>query len=409
MRILVITTYYKPDGGPAAPLFAMLCEGLARRGHKVTVLTSVPHYPSGRVLAEYRGYWKQQTKEEGVQVIRVALPSVERSGLAARMLQFIAYQVGTTLAGLDQHYDAVITHTPALEVWLPFAFFSVLRRKPAIYSVHDVYPDVGVKLGIFRNKAVIKLVASLEQFCLGHAARVRILSGSFTAAMRNRGIPESKLRLIYDWVETDAIKPLPRNNSFAVEHDLLNHFVVLYAGNIGFVQGLESVIEAARLLEGDQDIRFVFVGDGAVRESLAEKAEQLGLSNVQFIPYQPRERMPEIFATADVSLVTLRKGTGFGALPSKTFSILSSGRPVIASVDRGSDTWHLVERSQAGLCIQPESPVELKEAIQVLKQDKALRDEFGKNGREYVLKNHSPEYAAEAFEQLLLQVVRIAT
>jgi colanic acid biosynthesis glycosyl transferase WcaI len=317
------------------------------------------------------------------------------------MIQFISYQIGATLAGWNHEYEVLLTVTAALQVWLPFAFLSVLRCRPAVYSVHDVYPDVGVKLGVFRNKAVIDLVASLEDFCLKHAARVRILSESFKPGLLARGVAESKLSLIYDWIDADLFKPLPRDNDFAVEHDLVDRFVVLYAGNIGFLQGLEYVLEAANLLKDSDEVRFVFVGDGSAREALVEKADQLDLPNVEFLGYRPFEQMPEVLATADVSLVTLLKGTGSGALPSKSLAILASGRPILASIDEGSETWNLVKRAEAGLCVPPESPSRLVEAILTLKRDKTLRERLGRNGRIWAECHHSPQSAAQQFEALL--------
>jgi colanic acid biosynthesis glycosyl transferase WcaI len=128
---------------------------------------------------------------------------------------------------------------------LPFLYYVNLRHKPAIFSVHDVYPDVGVTLGVFRNKYIIEAIASLERYCLNHSRIVRILSESFRPGLRNLGTPDSKMALVYDWVDTDLIQPLSRDNHFAQVNDLKDRFVVLYAGNIGLSQGLENVLTAA--------------------------------------------------------------------------------------------------------------------------------------------------------------------
>lgn len=402
MRILVVTLLYVPDGGPSAPLYGMLCERLARKGHEVAIIAAVPHYPTGLVPQEFRRDYIQRSYEKGVRVVRVRVPSVPRSNLKKRFLQFAFFQLGATLAGLAERYDAVIFGNPALEVWLPFTFLSVVRRKPAIFSVHDVYPDVGVTLGVFRHKVVISAVTRLEKFCLKRSAFVRILSQSFAAPLSSLGVSQEKVALVYDWVETDLIKPLPKNNNFAREHQLDNKFVALYAGNIGLSQGLEHVLAAADLLKDYEEINFVFVGDGAGREQLMAQAIERNLGNVQFLPFQPRDRLPEVLATADVSLVTLKKGIGTASLPSKSFSILASGRPILASVDEGSDTWSLVQRAQAGICVPPEDPGAIARAIIELKNDNRLRENFAENGREYALQYHSPQAAAEKFEQLLL-------
>jgi colanic acid biosynthesis glycosyl transferase WcaI len=402
MRIMLVTPYYLPDGGPSAPLFALLCEAFVRRGHDVTVIAAVPHYPSGRVQDPFRGRLIKRTDENGVHVIRVAVPSVNRSELILRLFQFLSYQVLSTVAGMTRDFDVLLITNPGLTTALPALVLGILRRKPFVFSVHDVYPDVGVSLGIFRNRAVVSCVAWLERLCLNHAAYVRILSDAFASPLRAMGVPEFKIVLIYDWVDTDLITPMPRENAFSIEHDLLDKFVVLYAGNIGLSQGLEHVLGAAERLAVHRDIQFLLVGDGTGRAELVAQAAQMMLANVTFLPFQPRARLPELLATADVSLVVLQRGFGSHSLPSKSFSILASCRPLISCVDADSAVSRLVERSQGGLCVAPEDSIGLANAILLLKANPSLCERLGRGGREYAVRYHSPGSAAEQFEHLLL-------
>lgn len=409
MRILIIASYYIPDGGPAGQLYRLLCDALVKRGHQVTVLTSVPHYPSGRIPEEYLKKKTYRTRENGVEIIRVWLPSVDRANLPSRALQFIAFQLNTVLAGMSLKYDIVLSHSPALESLIPFIYFSIIRNKPSVYSVHDVYPDVGIKLGIFRSRFVINIVEWMEKICLLNSKRIRILSSSFYKGLNNLNINQKKIELIYDWVDTDAISQLPKENQFSLEYKLNSSFVVAYIGNLGLVQGLDSILESAKLLISQEHIRFVFIGDGSNKTHLLEKINLMHLDNVQFIPYQPIERMSEVFASADLVLVSLSKGTSFGALPSKTYSIMASGKPIIGCLDEGSEARELIERAKAGICIDPEEPEQLAEAITKLKNDPKSQKEFGRNGREYVEKYHSPEKAAIEFEKLFLEIVNNKT
>ncbi len=404
MRVMIFAAHYEPDLGPGAPLYTMLCENLVKLGHQITMITTVPHYPSGRVPVEFRGKWFRKSVENGVEVIRVGLPSLDRSKLPLRFIQYIIYQLGTTWAGLSKKYDVVIAGGSSLLAWLPFASLVVLRRKPSIYSVHDVYPAVGVTLGFFRHKPVIAFVSAMERFCLNHSKVVRILSDSFRPDLHTMGVPDEKMALVYDWVDTDLIHPMSRENDFAREHNLVGKFVVLYAGNIGFSQGLEHVLCAAETLQNYQDINFVFVGDGASREHLVAETEQRKLENVKFIPFQPRQRLPEVLASADISLVSLQRGIGVSSLPSKTFSILASGRPMIACMDEGSETWNLIKRAEAGLCIPPEKPSELADAILTLKENQVLRESMGQSGRCWAESHHSPQAAAKQIERLMLEI-----
>jgi len=244
-------------------------------------------------------------------------------------------------------------------------------------------------------------VAAMERFCLNHSSIVQIISDSFRPGLRALGVPDDRMTLAYDWVDTDLIRPLPRDNAFSREHNLTHRFVVLYAGNVGLSQGLEHVLDAAEQLVDRQNLLFVFVGEGSSKEHLMAQARQHQLPNVRFLPFQPRDRLPEVLASADVSLVPLRHGIGTDSLPSKTFSILASGRPLVASVDEGSETWNLVERAGAGLCIPPEDPTALAKAIVALSKDDDLRERLGRNGRNWADRYHSPQSAAEQFERLL--------
>ncbi len=407
MRIVIFGGHYEPDLGPSAPIYTMLCENLVRLGHQVTMATMVPHYPSGQVPPAYRGRFLWKSTEKGVEVIRVGLPSLDRSKLAYRFLQFLVYQVGVIVSMLGKPYDVVYAGGAGITVWLAFTALVALPRKPAIYAVYDVYPHVGVKLGIFRHKPVIAAVAAVEKVCLRSATLVRIISESFRPNLRELGVADEKMSMVYDWVDTDLVRPLPRSNAFSQEFGLDGKCVVMYAGNIGLSQGLENVLDAAEMLAVHTDLLFVFVGDGANREKLAAEIARRQLRNVRLIPFQPRERLPDVLASADISLVPLRHGVGHGSLPSKTYSILASGRPVIASVDEDSETWNLITRAKAGICIHPESPRDLAQAVLQLRDAPAVRETLGRNGRMWAENVHSPQAGARAIEQLLETVITI--
>jgi len=380
-----------------------------KRGHRVTVITAVPHYPTGQVLPEYKRRLISHSVGNEVKIIRVAVPSLNRLNLINRCFQFLCYQIGATLASINLKYDVALITNPALETLLPLTWQTIFRSKPVIFSVFDVYPDVGIKLGIFNNIVILKTITSLERFCLNQSAFVQIISESFKPSLRALGVPDAKMELVNIWVDTDLIKPSPQTNMFSKEHNLTDKFVVLYAGNIGLSQGLEHVLTTAEISAEQEDLSFVFVGDGSGFETLQHQARQRDLSNVLFIPFQRRERLPEVLASASASLVILRRGIGADSLPSKTFSILASGRPIIASVDENSETWKLVKRAEAGLCVSPENPHEMAKAINCLRQNKELREQFGKSGRLWVEKHHSPKFAAEQFEKLLLKTAHIKT
>jgi colanic acid biosynthesis glycosyl transferase WcaI len=401
MRVLLVTPFYAPDLGPSAALYEMLCEGLVHLGCEVSVISAVPHYPTGRVPKEFRGRLVQREQRKGVNVTRVWVPSVDRARLGRRLWGFFCFQFLAAAAGLTRRYDVLLASGPALEVLLPVLALGVLRRKPMIYSVHEIYPDIGVKLGVFRHPLVIKLVDWMERFCSRRAGYVRVISEGYKRVLESQGTPEWKLAVVSDWIDTDFIRPLPRRNSFSAQWGLDDRFVVMYAGNLGLTQGLEEVVEVARLLEDEPTIRIVLVGDGAAKGSLQESVARAGLANVQFIPFQDRELLPWVLASADVSLNTLKRGMGTDSVPSKCYSIMASGRPIIASVDQGSDTWELIQEADCGLCVEPGNPRALAGAILHLFRNGAFRARLAASGREYAVRRHSKPAAAEEFRKLL--------
>lgn len=405
MNILFLVPHYEPDLGPSAPLFTLLSEEFIKRGHHVCVLTTVPHYPSGIVPPAFRKKWIQQSVEKGVEIYRIRVPSLNRSNLTGRLLQFFVYQVGASWQGLFLNYDVAFVANPALWVWLPFFILVYLRRKPAVFSIYDLYPDVGVRLGIFRNPVAFHLVKALEKFCLKHSARVRIISESFRSAIHQFGIPDQKIQMIPDWVDSQFIRPLPRQNPFSKEYCLENHFVIQYAGNMGFSQPLEIILDAARAFTSDPDILFTLVGDGCKREKLMQLAAEQNLRNVRFIPYQPRERLPHVLASADVALVILKEGMAYTAMPSKILSILAAGRPIIACVDRGSETWEFVQKTKAGICVPAGNTKDFIQAILTLRANPLLCKRMSHNGRNWILHHHTPQIAAEKMEGLFLSIL----
>ena len=404
MKILVIGTLYTPDLGPSAPLFSQLCEKLVALKHEVLVITMVPHYPSGYVSPPYRGKILDKSIENGVNVIRIGLPSLDRSKLFFRLIQFFCYQIGATLIGCTKKYDVVLAANSSLSVWLPYFWYVVIRNKPTIYSVQDVYPDIGIKLGIFRNKFVISIVTMLEKYCLNHSSIVQVISESFKESLYELGVQESKIKLIPNWVDIEFIKPMARENNFSRKTKLLNTFNIIYAGNIGKSQGLENILTVAKLLENQKDIRFVFIGDGSEKNTLIDQATKENLSNVIFLPFEPRTNLPEVLATSDISLVSLKNSISFDSAPSKIYSIMASGRPIIACVDEGCEAFNLINQSKAGFCISPGDHKGLMDTILLFKSDQKLREKLGMNGRCWVEMYNSPSVAAQEFESIFLSL-----
>jgi colanic acid biosynthesis glycosyl transferase WcaI len=398
MRILIVTLHYIPDGGPSAPLFAMLAEALVAQGHEVVVVAAAPHYPSGRTLSGWSMPLDGVEGIHGVTVHRIGVPSGARSRLWFRALQFAVFQIGAAWR-LWQigTFDAAVFSNPALQAWLPWLAARFTVRGPRVFSIHDVYPDVGRRLGVFTPGRSDAIVEWLEANCVRTADHVRILAPAFAEPARRLGASDDHLSLIYDWVDTAFIRPVAKENAFRREFGLSGKFVFLYAGNIGLSQGLESVVRAAATLRHRDDVRFVFVGGGAGLDALRKSVAEADVHNVVFAPFQPRARLPEVLGAADVSLIMLRAGLT-DSLPSKVYSILASGRPVLASVDAANDVCEIIQRADAGVLVAPDDDAAFAGACEsFIGMPRDRVDAMGSSGRAYVDAHHSPAAAAAQF------------
>jgi colanic acid biosynthesis glycosyl transferase WcaI len=398
-RVLVITPQYAPDFGPSAPIYTALCEDLAQMGYDVTVITAFPNFTgSGATQPQAKRFFQSETRN-GVHVIRTYIYSVPKKSLWKRLLYHGSFNLFSTMAALRiRKPDILLADAPTLWSGLPLMIKALLPGTPYIYVLHDIYPDVLSQLDVLHNPRILNLIASVENFYYRRSAQISVLSEGFRQNLLHKGVPDEKITIIPACVDTDFIHSLPKENKFLGEWGLEGKFIVLYAGNIGLSQGLENALQAAKILTDETEIVFVFVGDGATKQGLEAMAEDLALENVKFFPFQPREDVPLIYALADICLVSLKSNIVVESVPSKTYTIMASGKPIVAVVDESSEVSNLLQKAECGLCIRPGNPQALAEAIRKLYTDTALRNEMGRNGREHVLENYTRQVASQRYK-----------
>ncbi len=403
MRILLLTLYFKPDIAANAVIMTELAEYLAKLGHHLTVVTSMPHYDRNRVWPEYRGklYVREVFNDLDVRRVYLCVPRRKES-LLGRVLNYATFNTLSVIVGaLTGQYDVVLTPSPPLTNGLTAYFLSRLRGVPYVYNVQDLYPDVAIRLRLLTNPRAVAFFRWMERFVYRKAAGISVISEGFRRNLLSKGVPTNKLHVIPNFVDPSWVQPLARQNRFSRQHGLDECFVVLFAGNIGFSQGLEQILEVATLLADYSDILFFIVGDGAGKGALLQRAEAMKLTNVRFLPFRPHRDVPEMYASSDVCLVPLRKWVSNDSVPSKVYTIMAAGKPLIAAVDTGSDTWMLVEQAQCGLCVEPEHPQVLAQAIRTLYADSVLRERLGRNGREHAVQYYTPQVVAQQYHELL--------
>jgi colanic acid biosynthesis glycosyl transferase WcaI len=384
-----------------------LAEELSALGHDVTVVTAFPHYKGNAIDEQYRGKLIQRERQEGIEVIRTYLYVPQRKErILGRLLNYLSFNVLSTLVGLlADPYDIILAPSPPLTIGLSAYVLSRLRRVPYIYNVQDIYPDVAIRLGVLTNPRLIRFFRRMENFVYAKAAAVSVLSEGFGRNLLNKGLPGTKIYVIPNFVDVDFVRPLPKDNAFARRHSLHNKFVVMYAGNVGLSQGLETLLEAAQQFQDLADLCLLIVGNGAAKVELEMQARKTKSQNVIFLPFQPREDVPEMYASADVSLVILRRGIGAESVPSKAYTIMASGRAMVAAVDKEADTRKLVGTANCGLCVEPENPSALARAIRALYADPIHRAQLGRNGRNHVETHYTPQAVAQQYDALLERIV----
>lgn len=414
--MLVMMMYWFPYEGPIPTIYAGLFEGLLRDGYRISLIASFPHFRYGRreKWVEFRGKLFERTKWNGVDLYRVGVFAPEfrssRVSLLFRALNYLSFALLAFLVGLKVSRNADVILVPSSPPLLGAIIASILgkaRGIPFVYNVQDLYPENLSALGIVRNRLILNFWDRLERLVYSRAAGVVVISKKMEECIRKKGVPAGKIVTIPNFHDTDRIVPMPKNNGFSAAHGLNSKFVVSYIGTVSFTHGLEFVVEAAAMLSALSDLCFVIIGRGEHLARIMDMAKDRNLSNVMFLPEVPYEKVNEVWAASDASLVCLVKGASTYQVPSKTFGIMASGRPVIAMLDEGSDIWTIVEESGGGVCVPPERSDKLAQAIKSFYEDREAVKRMGERAREYVVGNYSKERVTGLYTEVFTSVLAI--
>jgi putative colanic acid biosynthesis glycosyltransferase WcaI len=406
MRILILSTHYYPDVAATGIIIKYLSEDLAQNGNSVTVITSVPHYDSrNELLSTYVPPRTERLKDGKLIVHRVPVfvPS-RKSWILGRALNFFSFMMLSAACALRVgKQDVLLVVSPPLSNGLTADLISRLKRIPFVLNVQDIWPDAVVRAGAIHNAFVIAASNRLEKYIYGRARQIVVVSRNMRKSLLQKNT-KNAVAVIENFCDTNFVKPYPRHNQFSRQHSLDDSFVVLFAGNIGYSQGLETLVTTAELLRDISHIVFLIVGNGVMKTNIVSEVQRRALWNVRFLPFQPHENVPLMYASCDVGLVLLRKGFANTSEPSKLLSIMSAGRPVIAAVDRESETWRLIEETRCGVCVEPEDSVSLADCIRDLAMNADLRPVLGSNGRRAAVDGYCRSRGLHKYEMMLNSV-----
>jgi colanic acid biosynthesis glycosyl transferase WcaI len=408
MRILIYSYNYYPEPIGIAPLMTELAEGMVKRGHEVRVLTAMPWYPEGEIHPKYKGKFFTTENIRGVTVQRCYIWTSKKRNLFSRIgfeFSFVFFSLIQALKGWRP--DVILLTVPGLPVCIPAALLGNLYDSPVVLNLQDILPDAAVHVGLINNEKLIKILKNLEKFAYRAATKISVIADGFTKNIAAKGVALEKIVEIPNWVDINFIKPMPKeNNYFRRENNLEDKFVILYSGNIALTQGLETVIEAAALVKHIPDIAVVIVGEQKALARLQEYCDRCGATNVRLLPFQPREKLPEMLAAADVGLVVQKKNVLDFNMPSKIQVLLASGRAIIASVPATGTAAGAINKSGGGVVTPPEDPRALAAAIEDLYKYREKTTALGNKGRAYAENNYAFEIALDKYEQLFASVVR---
>jgi colanic acid biosynthesis glycosyl transferase WcaI len=400
----MVTQWFAPEPAFKGLPFA---KALVGRGHEVQVLTGFPNYPGGKVYPGYRIRLIQRETIEGVSIIRVPLYPSHDLSVVGRILNYFSFAVSATLVGIIavRKADVMYVYHPPATVSLPAMVISWFRRIPFVYDLEDLWPDTLKATDMVNSRFVLGLVSVWCKITYRFAARIVVLSPGFKETLVHRGVPESKIEVIYNWCEEDKITRGQRNQDMDGTLGSPGRFNVVFAGTMGKAQGLDTVLEAAVLLIGKiPNVQFVFVGGGVDTDRLKRIAEAKKLSNVLFLPRRPVSEIGMILAKADVLLVHLKKDPLFTiTIPSKIQAYLAAGRPILVGVE--GDAAELVKNARAGAAYDPASALSLANAVEEFYGMRSERlEEMRKNGQQFYETELSFSRGLERFERVFRNV-----
>ena len=403
MRLILISAYFPPEVGSASHLYYELGSELVRRGHEVTILTGYPTYNIDQksLPAAYRsGRWMKE-RVNGMDIVRIRTIGMPRQIPVLRGLGQITLALFLSFSGLfltDGKFDLVLVYSPPLFLGWTALLLRRFKGVKAVLNVQDLFPQSAIDLNVLRSGVLIKLFRRMESTLYRKSDLVVVHSPGNKEHVVSCGGSASRVSVIPVMVDTKAVMPGERENEFRRCYNIpAEEYVVSFAGVIGLSQDVDTIIDAARLLQQHERVVFYVIGDGMEKPRLMARAQ--GMKNVRFLPMLPKEEYVEMLHASDVCLATLRKEVLTPVVPSKIMSIMAAGRPLVAAFPAGGDAPKIVNSAQCGICVEPENAAALAGAIRSLYENPALGKRYGESGRQFVEQYFSLEVCTTLFEQ----------
>jgi glycosyltransferase involved in cell wall biosynthesis len=405
VKVIIVCHYFYPEIGAPSSRWLDIGKVWAASGHEVLVITAFPNHPTGVIPAPYRGKLRMTERIEGMTIHRNYVYATPNEGIFKKTIGHLSFMISSVLFSLFKvkRPDVVIVSSPTLFSVVSGYMFSLVHRAPFVFEVRDLWPDAIVKLGMMSNRFMIRALEKLEMFMYERSRLIVTVTEAFKRNIVHRGIARTKVEVITNGVDVSLFHERTggKGDDLATRMGWHGYKVLLYAGAHGISQGLSTLLDVAKGLQDEQELLFVFIGEGAEKKALMHYARELQLTNVQFLePLTDKEQLLQLYHAAYVSFVPLRNLPLFDDyIPSKMFEILASGCPIIASIS--GEAAEILRLSGGAMVVPPEQVEELVVAVRWLVANPDKRATYAEQGRQYVQLNYSRQLLAEQYMRYL--------
>ena len=406
MKVLFLTQYFPPETGAPQNRLHSLANYLSEFGAEVNILTAMPNYPRTEVYEGYKGKWYVKEQDGPLTIYRSWIYVSKRKGVIPRLLNYFSFVFSALYLGLVKikKHDIIICESPPLFLGITAILLKFFKNSKLVFNVSDLWPESAEKINIINNKLLLGLSYKLESLIY---KKSNLVSGQTQGIISNinQRFPNIPTLLIRNGIDTKQFNTIGNGKAFRLQHHIPeNVFVIAYAGIIGHAQGLEIIIEAANQIKYEENVIFMMVGDGPVKDELLNLAKEKQLTNIIFINSVPRNEMTDVIDACNCYVTPLRKNNLFlGAIPSKIFEPLYFSKPVLLGVD-GEAKELFVEEGKCALHFEPENVNALVDKIIRLYQSPELCKKLGENGHQYVATNFDRRKLAAQFWTRITQL-----
>lgn len=406
MKAIFPCSYYLPETAASLYITDNIVHACADKGIEVDLYTPSPtrNVPDGSV-------WEREERQmDGkLRIHRFHLYGEGKNPMLRALRYFLGEFILLHYCMWKKYDVAFVDSTPPIQ-GLKMPLIKWLKRKPTIYNVQDIFPDSLVGTGLTHEGSLIwKIGRIVEKITYRYADKIIVISEDFKKNIMAKGVPEDKIVVIYNWVDQNKVVDVPReeNKLFDVYGLERSKFYITYNGNIGLTQNMDMLLDVAKELQEEyEDIHFVLVGNGAYLDEVKRKVADQQLENVHLLPFQPYEDISHVFSLGDASLVISKPGVGANSVPSKTWSIMSASRPVLANFDE-NELKTIIENNHCGIFTKAGDKDAFKESILTLYNHRELCKEYGHNGRKFVLDNLTREVGTQKYVDVIKEVCGI--